>query len=234
MIGFHWRNNNKTRLIGILEVEEKKESLLSATRTGNWRLGGNSADPAKTRLRLSWLDILITNMAALPAMRPLGCLRSLVQASAPMQPFINRRFISTAYSKRPERVPLPPNMPEQFLSQIPLRFRPDPGMSCSIEWKSTRALLIAAISCRAPAPQDLPCSAFCSQSMQGPHRSGYRIAIGSPRPHGWAQGNVRLPTKPAQCQDRRYRTSDIQERRPIQRNCSQHQVARNRNIFPHA
>ncbi|KAF9250571.1 hypothetical protein CBS147332_5472 [Penicillium roqueforti] len=65
-------------------------------------------------------------MAALPAMRPLGCLRSLLRASEPIQPFINRRFISTAYSKRPERVPLPPNMPEQFLSQIPLRFRPDP------------------------------------------------------------------------------------------------------------
>ncbi|KAG0156079.1 hypothetical protein PDIDSM_3255 [Penicillium digitatum] len=65
-------------------------------------------------------------MAAIPAMRPLGCLRSLLRASEPVQPFINRRFISTAYSKRPERVPLPPNMPEQFLSQIPLRFRPDP------------------------------------------------------------------------------------------------------------
>ncbi|KAJ6132509.1 Mitochondrial ribosomal protein [Penicillium samsonianum] len=65
-------------------------------------------------------------MAALPAMRPLGCLRSLMRASEPIQPFINRRFISTSYSKRPERVPLPPNMPEQFLSQIPLRFRPDP------------------------------------------------------------------------------------------------------------
>ncbi|KAJ5796941.1 uncharacterized protein N7518_005481 [Penicillium psychrosexuale] len=65
-------------------------------------------------------------MAALPAMRPLGCLRSLLRALEPIQPFMNRRFISTAYSKRPERVPLPPNMPEQFLSQIPLRFRPDP------------------------------------------------------------------------------------------------------------
>ncbi|KAJ5874730.1 uncharacterized protein N7529_003160 [Penicillium soppii] len=65
-------------------------------------------------------------MAALPAMRPLGCLRSLVRASEPIQPFISRRFISTAYSKRPERVPLPQNMPPQFLSQIPLRFRPDP------------------------------------------------------------------------------------------------------------
>lgn len=67
-------------------------------------------------------------MAALPAMRPLGCVRSLMMASEPIQPLINRRFISTAYSKRPQRVPLPANMPEQFLSQIPLRFRPDPGM----------------------------------------------------------------------------------------------------------
>lgn len=63
---------------------------------------------------------------ALPAMRPLGCLRSLVRAYEPV-PMINRRFISTAYSKRPEKVPLPKDMPPQFLSQIPLRFRPDPG-----------------------------------------------------------------------------------------------------------
>ncbi|KAJ5794665.1 Ribosomal protein L19 [Penicillium paradoxum] len=66
-------------------------------------------------------------MAALPAMRPLGCLRSLMKASEPIQPLINRRFLSTAYSKRPQRVPLPQNMPEQFLTQIPLRFRPDPA-----------------------------------------------------------------------------------------------------------
>lgn len=77
-------------------------------------------------------------MAALPAMRPLGCLRSLVRASEPIQPFVNRRFISTAYSKRPERVPLPPNMPEQFLSQIPLRFRPDPGMSFQLRKTDAR------------------------------------------------------------------------------------------------
>ncbi|CAG8920318.1 unnamed protein product [Penicillium salamii] len=58
-------------------------------------------------------------------MRPLGCLRSLVRAYEPLS-MINRRFISTAYSKRPEKVPLPKDMPPQFLSQIPLRFRPDP------------------------------------------------------------------------------------------------------------
>ncbi|CAI7577099.1 unnamed protein product [Penicillium bialowiezense] len=63
---------------------------------------------------------------ALPAMRPLGCLRSLMRASEPLQPMINRRFISTAYSKRPEAVPLPKDMPPQFLSQISPRFRPDP------------------------------------------------------------------------------------------------------------
>ncbi|CAG8206494.1 unnamed protein product [Penicillium olsonii] len=62
---------------------------------------------------------------ALPAMRPLGCLRSLMRAYEPL-PMINRRFISTAYSKRPEKLPLPEDMPPQFLSQIPLRFRPDP------------------------------------------------------------------------------------------------------------
>ncbi|KAJ5145832.1 Ribosomal protein L19, partial [Penicillium bovifimosum] len=66
-------------------------------------------------------------MAALPTMRPLGCLRTLMRPSGPITPIVNRRFISTAYSKRPERVPLPPNMPEQFLTQIPLRFRPDPA-----------------------------------------------------------------------------------------------------------
>jgi hypothetical protein len=60
-------------------------------------------------------------------MRPLGCLRSLMRPSESITPFINRRFISTAYSKRPQRIPLPQNIPEQFLSQIPLHYRPDPS-----------------------------------------------------------------------------------------------------------
>ncbi|KAJ5947904.1 Ribosomal protein L19 [Penicillium verhagenii] len=63
-------------------------------------------------------------MAALPTMRPLGCLRSLIRTQDAFQPQMTRRFISTAYSKRPERVPLPPNLPQQFLSQLPLRMQP--------------------------------------------------------------------------------------------------------------
>ncbi|KAJ5786386.1 Ribosomal protein L19 [Penicillium pulvis] len=63
-------------------------------------------------------------MAALPTMRPLGCLRTLFRAQDAFQPQMSRRFISTAYSKRPERVPLPPNLPQQFLSQLPVRMQP--------------------------------------------------------------------------------------------------------------
>ncbi|KAJ5649361.1 Ribosomal protein L19 [Penicillium longicatenatum] len=63
-------------------------------------------------------------MAALPTMRPLGCLRTLFRAQDVIQPQMTRRFISTAYSKRPERVPLPPNLPQQFLSQLPVRMQP--------------------------------------------------------------------------------------------------------------
>ncbi|KAJ6007544.1 hypothetical protein N7540_011520 [Penicillium herquei] len=66
-------------------------------------------------------------MAALPTMRPLGCLRSLIRPQELMQSQITRRLISTAYSKRPERVPLPPNLPEQFLSQLPTRLQPQNG-----------------------------------------------------------------------------------------------------------
>lgn len=126
---FPRKKNNETKSRQACWFGEKRIAL-SVTRTGKleaWRKFCRSG-AAKTRLRLSRLDIHITTMAALPAMRPLGCLRSLVRASEPIQPLISRRFISTAYSKRPERVPLPQNMPPQFLSQIPLRFRPDPGM----------------------------------------------------------------------------------------------------------
>ena len=66
-------------------------------------------------------------MAALPTMRPLGCLRSFLRTQEAIQPNLNRRWISTIYSKRPERVPLPPNIPEQFLSQIPKRLQPENG-----------------------------------------------------------------------------------------------------------
>ncbi|KAJ6110725.1 Ribosomal protein L19 [Penicillium sp. IBT 16267x] len=63
-------------------------------------------------------------MAALPTLRPLGCLRTLFRTQDAIQPQMTRRFISTAYSKRPERVPLPPNLPQQFLSQLPVRMQP--------------------------------------------------------------------------------------------------------------
>jgi len=66
-------------------------------------------------------------MAALPSMRQLGCLRSLIQAQKTTQPQIGRRFISSIYSQRPERVPLPQNLPKQFLSQLPERLQPDNG-----------------------------------------------------------------------------------------------------------
>jgi hypothetical protein len=73
----------------------------------------------------------ITTMAALPAMRQLGCLRSLFKSQEAIQPQISRRFISTAYSQRPKRVPFPSNLPEQFLSQIPVRHQPQNGMDCN-------------------------------------------------------------------------------------------------------
>lgn len=61
-------------------------------------------------------------------MRQLGCLRSLIEAQKTTQPQIGRRFISSIYSQRPERVPLPQNLPKQFLSQLPERLQPDNGM----------------------------------------------------------------------------------------------------------
>ncbi|KAJ5754414.1 hypothetical protein N7533_003957 [Penicillium manginii] len=69
----------------------------------------------------------ITTMAALPTMRQLGCLRALLKTQEAVQPQIGRRFISTIYSQRPERVPLPPNLPKQFLSQLPVRMQPENG-----------------------------------------------------------------------------------------------------------
>lgn len=96
------------------------------------RLGGNSAGPdqPKLRLRLPELTFSITTMAALPTMRQLGCLRSLIKTTEAVQPQIGGRFISTAYSQRPQRVPLPPNLPEQFLSQIPVRHQPGNDGMC--------------------------------------------------------------------------------------------------------
>ncbi|KAJ5637155.1 Ribosomal protein L19 [Penicillium lividum] len=63
-------------------------------------------------------------MAALPTMRPLGSLRSLLSTQNVFQPQMTQRFISTSYSKRPEPIPLPPNLPKQFLSQLPVRMLP--------------------------------------------------------------------------------------------------------------
>ncbi|KAJ5182557.1 hypothetical protein N7492_000173 [Penicillium capsulatum] len=63
-------------------------------------------------------------MAAVPTMRQLNCLRSLLRSQDSIQPQITRRWISTRYSQRPEPVPFPPNLPKQFLSQIPARLQP--------------------------------------------------------------------------------------------------------------
>ena len=86
-----------------------------------------SAGPAKTQRRLSSLVTSITTMATLPAMRQLGCLRSLARTQDAILPQ-TRRWISTTYSQRPERVPLPPNLPEQFRSQLPSRLQPENGI----------------------------------------------------------------------------------------------------------
>lgn len=67
-------------------------------------------------------------MAALPTMRQFGCLRSLIKTQEATHSQIGRRFISSIYSQRPERVPLPPNLPKQFLSQLPERMQPDNGI----------------------------------------------------------------------------------------------------------
>ncbi|KAL4787824.1 translation protein SH3-like domain-containing protein [Aspergillus varians] len=54
--------------------------------------------------------------------RQLGCLRSLAK-SQPLN-LSQSRTITTIYSSRPERTPLPTNLPKQFLSQIPERLKP--------------------------------------------------------------------------------------------------------------
>lgn len=69
--------------------------------------------------------------ASLPALRPLSSLRSAIAAEL-RQPqvafFSGRRSLSTVYSAKPEQKPLPANLPQNFYSQIPERFRPDQGM----------------------------------------------------------------------------------------------------------
>ncbi|KAL2789135.1 translation protein SH3-like domain-containing protein [Aspergillus keveii] len=53
-----------------------------------------------------------------------GCLRSLMKPQSIIQSQLSRRSVSTAYSARPEPVPLPANLPAQFLRQLPERLRP--------------------------------------------------------------------------------------------------------------
>ncbi|KAJ5664840.1 uncharacterized protein N7477_007288 [Penicillium maclennaniae] len=64
-------------------------------------------------------------MAGLPAMRQLACLRSLFKTQEAIQPQISRRFISTAYSQRPKRVPFPSNLPNNS-SPKPIKVYPPP------------------------------------------------------------------------------------------------------------
>lgn len=94
-------------------------------------LARNSATTHFLNLNDQSLDLhhTKTDMAALPTMRQLSCLKSVFKIQEPMLSTMTRRSISTAYSKRPARVPLPPNLPQQFLSQIPVRMQPQNGKS---------------------------------------------------------------------------------------------------------
>lgn len=56
---------------------------------------------------------------AAPLVRQLGCLRLTPSIQQPA----TRRCISTIYSARREPTPLPSNIPEQFLSQLPSRLK---------------------------------------------------------------------------------------------------------------
>jgi large subunit ribosomal protein L19 len=63
---------------------------------------------------------------SLPMVRPLGCLKAMTPSLVPPQ-ICWRRHLSTIYSQKPERVPLPANLPKEFYSQLPERLRPDNG-----------------------------------------------------------------------------------------------------------
>ncbi|KAL2220205.1 putative mitochondrial ribosomal protein [Thermoascus aurantiacus ATCC 26904] len=62
--------------------------------------------------------------ASLSALRPLSSLRSAIAELRPPQ-ILCRRSLTTIYSPKPEQKPLPANLPPQFYSQIPTRYRPD-------------------------------------------------------------------------------------------------------------
>jgi len=64
--------------------------------------------------------------ASLSALRPLSSLRSAIAELRPPQ-ILCRRSLTTIYSPKPEQKPLPANLPPQFYSQIPTRYRPDQG-----------------------------------------------------------------------------------------------------------
>ncbi|KAL5335819.1 translation protein SH3-like domain-containing protein [Aspergillus crustosus] len=56
--------------------------------------------------------------------RQLGCLRSAMKPQPRIQLDAGCRSITTKYTPKPEHKPLPTDLPPQFLSQIPERFRP--------------------------------------------------------------------------------------------------------------
>ncbi|ODM20853.1 hypothetical protein SI65_03906 [Aspergillus cristatus] len=57
-----------------------------------------------------------------PIMRQLGCLRPLLKTP---ESILGRRTISTAYTPKPDAVPLPSKLPKTFMSQLPTQLRPD-------------------------------------------------------------------------------------------------------------
>lgn len=98
-----------------------------------------------------------------------------------VQSHLGRRCLSTVYSQRPKRVPLPQGLPEQFLSQLPTRMRPENGMCAGHMGEALKPTRLIALVMNSPQThQGLQPSPFCPQSMQRSRRQGHRNAIGNP------------------------------------------------------
>lgn len=79
-----------------------------------------------TSKRARSTSTLFTMASIQSAIRPFGCLRTVCREFKNQQS--PRRFLTTAYSVRKERVPFPENLPEQFKSQIKPALQPGRGM----------------------------------------------------------------------------------------------------------
>jgi hypothetical protein len=149
-----------------------------------------------------------------------SCWRALLKESQPQkQP---RRTLVALSTAVPEKLAIPPRLPEQYWSQLPIRFRPNNGKGIQCD---EQGVTFAKIKCRKTKNNNPRSSSIHGPNLQRPRILHQSVTIITSRSHRRANEAVRQDQqRPSEA--RRHSAGNIHVRRisirrdPINKRCS--------------